>query len=78
MIERYHGAIKIEHLWRQLPDDGQEMSEMVEAFRRLYNEIRPHEMLEGERPRDRYLTPPDATLPTRQTDAVQQPVDLPA
>jgi len=67
VIERYHGAIKIEHLWRELPADGTEMTVMVEAFRRLYNEIRPHETLDGDRPRDRYLTPPSATLPTRQT-----------
>lgn len=62
VIERYHGAIKIEHLWRELPADGLHMEALVETFRRTYNEIRPHETLEGVRPRDRYLTPP-----TRQT-----------
>lgn len=71
VIERYHGAIQIEHLWRQLPADGAEMTEMVEAFRQLYNTIRPHETLAGARPIERYLADPsnDPTTPapTRQS-----------
>ena len=75
VIERYHGAIKIEHLWRDLPADGAEMTHMVDAFRRLYNTVRPHEALAGARPIDAYLADPDtpasadlnAPLPTRQT-----------
>ncbi|MEV4419367.1 integrase core domain-containing protein [Patulibacter sp. NPDC049589] len=47
VIERYHGAIKIECLWRQLTADGEEMTDQVEAFRRLYDEVRPHEALAG-------------------------------
>jgi transposase InsO family protein len=71
VIERYHGAIQIEHLWRQLPADGAEMTQMVEAFRQLYNTIRPHETLAGARPIERYLADPDdtsiATASTRQS-----------
>lgn len=71
VIERYHGAIKIEALWRQLPADGTEMSEAVEVFRDVYNRIRPHETLGGDRPIDRYLADPEPTLstplPTRQS-----------
>ena len=59
VIERYHGAIKIEALWRELPADGVEMTVMVDAFRELYNTVRPHETLAGERPIERYLTDPD-------------------
>jgi putative transposase len=70
VIERYHGAIKIEALWRDLPADGTEMTTMVEAFRQLYNTIRPHETLAGARPIERYLADPNdpstATAPTRQ------------
>ena len=74
VIERYHGAIKIEALWRDLPADGTEMTQMVDDFRQLYNHVRPHETLAGARPIKRYLadpdtTPPDdpnATAPTRQ------------
>lgn len=75
VIERYHGAIKIEHLWRDLPADGTQMTAMVDEFRELYNTIRPHETLAGARPIERYLTDPDdpssedlnATVQTRQS-----------
>jgi putative transposase len=74
VIERYHGAIKIEALWRELPADGAEMTDMVDRFRCLYNTIRPHETLKGDRPIERYLANPDrphendpnTTAPTRQ------------
>ncbi len=59
VIERYHGAIKIEQLWRELPADGTEMTTMVADFRDLYNQIRPHEHLDGARPLERYLAEPD-------------------
>lgn len=75
VIERYHGAIKIEQLWRELPADGAEMTTMVDRFRDLYNTVRPHETLAGDRPIERYLADPgdsaleplNATAPTRQT-----------
>ena len=75
VIERYHGAIKIEALWRDLPADGLEMTRMVEDFRQLYNHIRPHESLHGDRPIERYLAAPaeptseelPTPLPTRQS-----------
>lgn len=75
VIERYHGAIKIEHLWRDLPADGTDMTRMVDAFRQLYNHVRPHETLAGARPIEAYLADPDtpastdlnATVQTRQT-----------
>jgi putative transposase len=71
VIERYHGAIKIEALWRDLPADGAEMTQMVKDFRQLYNHVRPHETLAGARPIERYLADPDdtptTTAPTRQS-----------
>jgi transposase InsO family protein len=74
VIERYHGAIKIEALWRDLPADGTEMTRMVDDYRTLYNHVRPHEALDGDRPIERYLADPithpsdDPTAPvqTRQ------------
>jgi putative transposase len=69
VIERYHGAIQIEHLWRQLPADGVEMTTMVEDYRQLYNTIRPHETLAGARPIERYLADPlDETNATPETE----------
>jgi transposase InsO family protein len=71
VIERYHGAIKIEALWRDPPADGTEMTTMVQAFRQLYNTVCPHETLAGARPIERYLADPNntsiATASTRQT-----------
>lgn len=75
VIERYHGAIKIEALWRDLPADGVQMTQMVDGFRELYNTVRPHETLAGARPIERYLAEPDiappeplnATASTRQS-----------
>lgn len=58
VIERYHGAIQIEALWRDLPADGLEMTTKVNAFRQLYNHVRPHEALAGDRPIERYLAEP--------------------
>jgi putative transposase len=71
VIERYHGAIQIEALWRDLPADGLEMTTQVEAFRQLYNHIRPHESLDGARPIERYLADPldesNATVETEES-----------
>jgi len=58
VIERYHGAITIEALWGDLPVDGVEMTRMVDDFRQLYNHVRPHETLAGDRPIERYLAEP--------------------
>jgi putative transposase len=69
VIERYHGAIQIEALWRDLPADGLEMTTKVEAFRQLYNHVRPHESLAGARPIERYLADPlDDTGATPETE----------
>ena len=71
VIERYHGAIQIEHLWRQLPADGVQMTQMVQAFRQLYNHVRPHETLAGARPIERYLADPDTPTPEPISAPVQ-------
>jgi putative transposase len=70
VIERYHGAIQIEYLWRARPADGTEMTTMVNAFRELYNHVRPHEALDGDRPIERYLADPD----NPPSDAANTPV----
>ncbi|MCK9249202.1 MAG: integrase core domain-containing protein, partial [Solirubrobacteraceae bacterium] len=68
MIERYHGSIKNECLWRHLPADGLEMTDQVDAFRQLYNEVRPHESLDGQRPIPTYLAAPAARVPRAADD----------
>ena len=74
VIERYHGAIKIEQLWRELPADGAEMTTMVAEFRELYNHVRPHEHLAGNRPIERYLAPPDAAADAEPSDTLNAPL----
>ncbi len=79
VIERYHGAIKIEQLSRDLPADGTEMTQIVDDFRELYNTIRPHETHGGDRPTERYLAEPDNTPSndTNTTAATRQTVLIP-
>lgn len=45
VIERFFQAIKYEHLYRHELDDGVEPARHAEAFRDVYNTIRPHEAL---------------------------------
>ena len=73
VVERFFGAIKVEQLWRELPDDGPSMALAVADYIALYNAGRPHEALGQRFPLAAYtapLTPPDTPLPTRQTVAL--------
>lgn len=76
VIERYHGAIKIEHLWRELPADGAEMTRMVDEFRQLYNHVRPHQALAGDRPIEAFLTDPAEHASTDLSTPVQTRQDV--
>ena len=54
------------------------MTVMVEAFRQLYNTIRPHETLAGDRPIERYLADPnlashDPTATVKNKESLQIP-----
>jgi transposase InsO family protein len=42
-VERFNESIKYEHLFRLEIPDAITLADEAEAFRRLYNEIRPHE-----------------------------------
>ena len=74
VIERYHGAIKIEQLWRDLPADGTEMTAWSTTS--ATSTTRPPARDAPRRPADRALprrprpgapTTVNAPLPTRQT-----------
>lgn len=58
VVERFNGSLKYEHLYREEIGDGQALVEEVEAYRALFNDVRPHEALGFQRPIDVYLTPP--------------------
>lgn len=53
--ERAFGSLKYEHLYRLEIDDGHDLGAQVEAYRRLFNTVRPHQALAGRRPFDVHL-----------------------
>jgi putative transposase len=61
VIERFFGALKYEHLYREDITDGVQLAAETDRYCDLYNRIRPHEHLDWDRPLDRYL--PDPTDP---------------
>ncbi|HUL48133.1 MAG TPA: integrase core domain-containing protein [Steroidobacteraceae bacterium] len=61
VIERWFQSLKYEHLYLQEIDDGLALAEHVAAFERIYNDERPHEAIDYQLPRKRYLQPPGTT-----------------
>ena len=59
VVERFNGSIKYEHLFRLEIPDAITLADEAEAFRRLYNEVRPHESLDFATPLSAYLAEPD-------------------
>jgi putative transposase len=54
--ERYHGSLKLEHLYRVLPNNRSELIEAVKSYRRFYNYERLHMSLGYRTPAAVYLT----------------------
>ena len=69
--ERAFKSLKYEHLYRHEIDDGHDLGLEVEAYRQLFNTIRPHQTLDGRRPLDVHLracqTPPTPNLSEPET-----------
>ena len=64
--ERAFGSLKYEHLYRLEIPDGPTLAADVEAYRQIFNWIRPHEAIGMMRPMDLYLaTPTGAPTPTQ-------------
>jgi transposase InsO family protein len=57
-VERFNQSLKYEHLYRLEIPDALALVDEAESFRRLYNEVRPHEALDFETPLSRYLAEP--------------------
>ncbi|MGH7794756.1 MAG: integrase core domain-containing protein [Candidatus Binatia bacterium] len=53
--ERYHGSLKLEHLYRVLPNNRTELFEAVKSYRRFYNYERLHMSLGYRTPAAVYL-----------------------
>lgn len=55
--ERAFGSLKYEHLYRHEITDGPAVAREAEAYRQVFNRIRPHESLGMARPAERYQEP---------------------
>jgi hypothetical protein len=67
VVERFKGSIKDEHPYRLEIADALELNDQAAAFRRLYNEIRPHEALDFATPLSRYVALPEPHLSEAQS-----------
>jgi transposase InsO family protein len=74
VAERFNASLKYEHLYRLEIPDALTLGVEAEAYRRLYNEIRPHETLGQETPLSHYLADPlDHPEPNRSApESVQE------
>jgi putative transposase len=64
--ERAFGSLKYEHLYRHDIPDGPTLADEVEAYRHIFNTIRPHEAIGMRRPMDLYLNASqEARTPTK-------------
>jgi transposase InsO family protein len=63
MIERFFEALKYEDLYRYDIDGGITLDDHVTRFLATYNEIRPHEALDWDRPIETYLNQPKLSDP---------------
>lgn len=71
--ERAFGSLKYEHLYRREIDDGHQLGLETETYRQLFNTVRPHRSLAGQRPLDIHL----AACQTPQTPKLAEPETLP-
>lgn len=58
VVERFNESLKYEHLYQLEIASGHELAEKSEAYRVLYNDVRPHDSLDLDTPREAYLRPP--------------------
>ena len=59
VVERFYRTLKYEHLYQLEIPDAIELAEQIEAHRRIYNELRPHEALGQLTPMSVYLADPN-------------------
>jgi putative transposase len=59
VIERFYESLKYEHLYRLEIVNAWMLTEEIESFRQLFNEVRPHEALDFATPLEIYLRDPE-------------------
>jgi len=62
VVERFYESLKYEHLYRLEIPTGHDLALELDAFRQLFNEIRPHEHLDFRTPLQAYLSAPESNL----------------
>jgi len=67
VVERFFESVKYEHLYRLEIPNGHQLAQELDAYRQLFNKIRPHEHLDFATPQTAYLTPPEPNLSTAET-----------
>ncbi|WP_222704339.1 integrase core domain-containing protein [Flaviflexus massiliensis] len=67
--------MKYEWLFREEIDDGLQLVEHVNAYRRDYNHVRPHEAIAWNRPADVYAGTANPTIPNFETKKSCQLLD---
>ena len=65
VIERWFESLKYERLYRHDIDDGVVLGDHVATFLDEFNQLRPHEAIDWQRPLERYLQDPE---PSNLTD----------
>lgn len=60
VVERWFQSLKYERLYRWDITDGTDLADHVDE----YNQVRPHENIDWQRPLHRYLTTPKPSNPT--------------
>ena len=70
VVERYGGTLKYERLYRHDIKNGVELQQHLDTFRDEYNEQRPHEGLDWERPGPVYRA---SSLKLKQAEKGSQP-----
>ncbi len=73
--ERGFGTLKYERLYIDEIDDAVMLAKHAEEYRIEYNEIRPHEAIAWNRPKQVHLGLADPTIPTFQTEKSCQLLD---
>jgi len=68
--ERGFGTLKYERLYIDEIDDALMLAKQAEEYRIEYNQIRPHEALAWNRPKEVHLGLADLTIPTFQTKKI--------
>ncbi|MGH3021222.1 MAG: transposase [Gaiellaceae bacterium] len=59
VVERFYESLKYEHLYRLEIASGHALAEELDAYRTLFNQVRPHEHLDFQTPLEAYISAPE-------------------